>query len=598
MISADPIGHKNGLRAETEMAMSQTDNRRGEAELRAARADQRGLLWAVALFSVFANALQLTGSLYMLQVYDRVLGSRSEATLVALSVLVTFLFLALGILDNVRARVMARIGAKMQDRLDRRVFSAALRRLTLQPNEPTAIAAQRDLEAIQRLWASPVLLALFDLPFMPLFFIAIYIFHPFLFLLSLVGGIILVIVTILNQRLTLAPLTRTNNLTLGAERMSDLIKGESETVQALGMTSATFDRWQKARGAALAASIKAGDLAGSFGGISKTFRVFLQSAMLGLGAYLVLQGELSSGAMIAGSILMGRALSPIEQVIGQWAIITRAQEANRRLSDLLTKMPEEPKRTALPHPKAVLEAQNLTVIPPGEQQAVLRAINFRLEPGQALGVIGPSGAGKSTLARALIGVWKPAGGKVRLDGATLDQYDPDVLGSYIGYLPQRITLFDGTIAENIARLQDHADAAKIVDAAKRAAAHEMIIKLPEGYDTRISQIGGRLSGGQIQRIGLARALYNNPVILVLDEPNSNLDNDGTVALNTAIRTTKEAGGAVLIMAHRPAAIQECELLLVLEDGMRRAFGPRDAVLREMVKNHSQITQATAPGGVS
>ncbi|MFC3182980.1 type I secretion system permease/ATPase [Cypionkella sinensis] len=578
--------------------MSQMDNRRGEAELRAARADQRGLLWAVALFSVFANALQLTGSLYMLQVYDRVLGSRSEATLVALSVLVTFLFLALGILDNVRARVMARIGAKMQDRLDRRVFSAAMRRLTLQPNEPTAIAAQRDLEAIQRLWASPVLLALFDLPFMPLFFIAIYIFHPYLFILSLVGGIILVIVTILNQRLTLAPLTRTNNLTLGAERMSDLIKGESETVQALGMTTAAFDRWQKARGAALAASIKAGDLAGSFGGISKTFRVFLQSAMLGMGAWLVLKGELSSGAMIAGSILMGRALSPIEQVIGQWAIITRAQEANRRLSDLLSRVPEEQPRTALPHPKAVLEAQNLTVIPPGEQQAVLRAINFRLEPGQALGVIGPSGAGKSTLARALINVWKPAGGKVRLDGATLDQYDPDILGSYIGYLPQRITLFDGTIAENIARLQDHADAAKIVDAAKRAAAHDMIIKLPEGYDTRISQIGGRLSGGQIQRIGLARALYNNPVILVLDEPNSNLDNDGTIALNTAIRTTKEAGGAVLIMAHRPAAIQECELLLVLEDGMRRAFGPRDAVLREMVKNHNQITTATAPGGVS
>jgi ATP-binding cassette subfamily C protein len=380
--------------------------------------------------------------------------------------------------------------------------------------------------------------------------------------------------------------------------MSDLIKSESETVQALGMTTAAFDRWQKARGAALAASITAGDVAGSFGGISKTFRVFLQSAMLGLGAWLVLKNELSSGAMIAGSILMGRALSPIEQAIGQWAVITRAREGYRRLSELLTRSPDEPQRTALPHPKAVLEAQNLTVIPPGELQAVLRAVSFRLEPGQAMGVIGPSGAGKSTLARALIGVWKPAGGKVRLDGATLDQYDPDVLGSYIGYLPQRIALFDGTIAENIARLQDHGDAAKIVDAAKRAAAHDMIIKLPEGYDTRISQIGGRLSGGQIQRIGLARALYGNPVILVLDEPNSNLDNDGTIALNTAIRTTKEAGGAVLIMAHRPAAIQECELLLVLEEGMRRAFGPRDAVLREMVKNHSQITQTSTPGGVS
>ncbi|KAF0176168.1 MAG: ATP-binding cassette subfamily C bacterial [Rhodobacteraceae bacterium] len=578
--------------------MSQLDNRRGEAELRAARADQRGLLWAVGIFSIFANILQLTGSLYMLQVYDRVLGSRSEATLVALSVLVTFLFLAMGILDNARARVMARIGAKMQDRLDRRVFSAAMRRLTLQPNEPTAVAAQRDLEAIQRLWASPVLLAIFDIPWTPIFIAAIFIFHPYLGWLAVAGGIFLIIVTVLNQRMTLAPLNRTNNLTMVAERMSDMIKSESETVQALGMTGAAFDRWQKARGAALAESIAAGDLAGSFGGISKTFRVFLQSAMLGLGAWLVLKGELSAGAMIAGSILLGRALQPIEQAVGQWAVVTRAQEANRRLSDLLSRMPEEPTRTALPKPKAVLEAQNLTVIPPGEMQAVLRAVSFRIEPGQAMGVIGPSGAGKSTLARALIGVWKPAGGKVRLDGATLDQYDPDILGSYIGYLPQRITLFDGTIAENIARLHSGADPAQIVDAAKRAAAHDMIIKLPEGYDTRISQIGGRLSGGQIQRIGLARALYGNPVILVLDEPNSNLDNDGTIALNTAIRTTKEAGGAVLIMAHRPAAIQECELLLVLEDGMRRAFGPRDAVLREMVKNHNQITQATTPGGVS
>lgn len=578
--------------------MSQMDNSRGEAELRAARSDQRGLLWSVGIFSVFANLLQLTGSLYMLQVYDRVLGSRSEATLVALSVLVTFLFLAMGLLDNARARIMARIGAKMQDRLDRRVFSAAMRRLTLQPNEPTALAAQRDLESIQRLWASPVLLAIFDIPWIPVFMAAIFIFHPYLGMMAMAGGGILIAVTLLNQVMTKTPLNKTNNLTIAAERMSDMIKSESETVQALGMTGAAFDRWQKARGAALGAAIQAGDMAGMFGGITKTFRIFLQSAMLGLGAWLVLQGQLSSGAMIAGSILLGRALAPVEQAIGQWATVTRAQEGWRRLSDLLSRMPDEPQRTPLPHPKAVLEAQNLTVIPPGETQAVLRMINFTIQPGTALGVIGPSGAGKSTLARALIGVWKPAGGKVRLDGATLDQYDPDVLGGYIGYLPQRVTLFDGTIAQNICRLQEKADPAKIVDAAKRAAAHEMIVKLPDGYDTRISQIGGRLSGGQIQRIGLARALYNNPVILVLDEPNSNLDNDGSVALNLAIRTTKEAGGAVLIMAHRPAAIQECEMLMVLEDGMRRAFGPRDAVLREMVKNHNQITNATTPGGVS
>lgn len=577
--------------------MAQTDNRRGEAELRAARSDQRGLLWAVGLFSLFVNILLLTGPLYMLQVYDRVLGSRSEATLVALSVLVTALFLAMGILDHSRARIMARIGAKIQDRLDRRVFAAALRRLTVQPGDPSAIAAQRDLESIQRLWASPVLIAVFDIPWTPFFVAAIFVFHPLLGWLAVAGGVLLIGLTLLNQRLTTAPMNRANNLNMTAERMSDLIKLEAEAVQALGMTGAAFDRWQKARAAALAESISVGDLGGSFGAVSKTFRMFLQSAMLGLGAWLVLKGQLSGGAMIAGSILMGRALQPIEQAVGQWAIVTRAQDANARLSELLSKMPEEPPRTALPRPKAVLEAQSLSVVPPGETAAVLRMVSFRLEPGQAMGIIGPSGAGKSTLARALIGVWKPAGGKVRLDGATLDQYDPDILGSYIGYLPQRVTLFEGTIAENIARLQPNADPAQIVLAAQRAAAHDMIVKLPEGYDTRVASLGGRLSGGQIQRVGLARALYGNPVILVLDEPNSNLDNDGTLALNTAIRTTKEAGGAVLIMAHRPAAIQECDLLLVLEDGMRRAFGPRDTVLREMVKNHAEISRPNLVGGV-
>jgi ATP-binding cassette subfamily C protein len=364
------------------------------------------------------------------------------------------------------------------------------------------------------------------------------------------------------------------------------------------MTGAAFDRWHLARGAALGEGLVAGDLGGVFGAVSKTFRMFLQSAMLGVGAWLVLQGQLSGGAMIAGSILMGRALQPIEQAVGQWAMVTRAQEGNRRLAELLTRVPPEPARTELPRPRALLDVNGLSVVPPGEQQAVLRGVTFQLEPGQALGVIGPSGAGKSTLARALIGVWRPAAGKVRLDGATLDQYDPDTLGSYIGYLPQRVTLFEGTIADNIARLQANPDSAKVVEAAKKAAAHEMILRLPDGYDTRVSTLGGRLSGGQIQRVGLARALYGDPVFLVLDEPNSNLDNDGTVALNNAIRSLKAMGGSVLIMAHRPAAIQECDMLLVLEDGTRRAFGPRDQVLREMVKNHTEIVRSTGPGGVS
>jgi len=578
--------------------MGQGDFKRGSDELVAARRDMRGLLWAAGIFSVFVNLLMLTGPLYMLQVYDRVLGSQSVPTLWALTGLMVFLFVVMGILDYARGRVMARIGARMQERLDRRVFAAALRRMQMIPGDPIGLAAQRDLEAVQRLWASPILLALFDIPWVPIFVAAIFIFHPMLGWMAVLGGLFLVGITLLNQWRTQEPLKRANAATLKGEMMSDTIKQEAEAVQALGMTSAAFDRWQVLRKTALVQAISAADLGGVFSTISKTFRMLLQSLMLGAGAYLVLQQEMTSGAMIAASILLGRALQPIEVAIGQWSVVTRAQEGRARLAELLTRVPADPPVTELPRPRAILEAQGLTVVPPGEAQAVLRMVSFRIEPGQAMGVIGPSGAGKSTLARALIGAWRPAGGKVRLDGASLDQYDPDRLGSYIGYLPQRITLFEGTIAENIARLQKNPDGNAVVEAAKKAAAHEMITKLPEGYDTRVQALGGRLSGGQIQRIGLARALYGDPVLLVLDEPNSNLDNEGSVALNQAIAQMKAQGCSVLIMAHRPAAIQECELLLVLEDGTRRAFGPRDQVLREMVKNHGEITRAAGPGGVS
>ncbi|MGP3696970.1 type I secretion system permease/ATPase [Rhodobacter sp. NSM] len=578
--------------------MNGIDTRKGLEELRAARRHSMGALIAVFVFSIFVNLLMLTGPLYMLQVYDRVLGSRSEETLLALSLLVTFLFLAMGLLDHARARVMARVGASFQSRLDRRVFEASVRRLSLAPGDPSAVAAQRDLEAVQRLWASPVLLAVFDIPWTPLFMAAIFIFHPWMGWLAMAGGTLLVIVTLLNQRLSEAPMQRANFASLQADRFAENLKSEAEVVQALGMAGNGFDRWQKARGAALTSNMSATDLTGAFGTLTKTLRLFLQSAMLGLGAWLVLQQELSAGAMIAGSILMGRALAPIESAIGQWALVQRASEGWRRLGELLARQPVEPPRIALPRPRALIEAQNLSVVPPGEMVAVLRGVSFRLEPGQALGVIGPSGSGKSTLARALIGVWRPAAGKVRLDGAALDQYDPDVLGGYIGYLPQRVTLFEGTIAENIARLRGAPDGDAVVAAARKAAAHDMIVALPSGYDTRVSALGGRLSGGQIQRIGLARAMYGNPVFLVLDEPNSNLDNDGSLALNAAIRSMKDAGGSVFIMAHRPAAIQECDLLMVMENGMRAAFGPRDAVLRDMVKNHTEIVRNAGPGGVT
>uniref|UniRef100_UPI00356740F8 ATP-binding cassette domain-containing protein n=1 Tax=Puniceibacterium confluentis TaxID=1958944 RepID=UPI00356740F8 len=288
---------------------------------------------------------------------------------------------------------------------------------------------------------------------------------------------------------------------------------------------------------------------------------------------------------------------PIELAIGQWAVIERARKGWENLARLLSEVPPETPRTDLPVPQAKLDIMQLTIVPPGEQQASLRLLSFTVHPGQAVGVIGSSGAGKSTLARALTGVWRPAGGKIRLDGASIDQYGTDVLGRYIGYLPQRVTLFDGTIAENIARLSSTPDAAKVVEAAKKAAAHEMILRLPDGYDTRVSSTGGRLSGGQMQRIGLARAMYGNPMILVLDEPNSNLDNEGSEAVNQAIRVMKSEGKSVLIMAHRPAAIKECDMLLMLEGGSRAAFGPKDEVLKQMVQNHQQIAKAVGPGGV-
>ncbi|MEL6619345.1 MAG: type I secretion system permease/ATPase [Pseudomonadota bacterium] len=567
----------------------------GKAELRNARSESRGLYWTVLLFSLFANLLMLTGPMYMLQVYDRVLGSKSEETLIAMSLLVVFLYGVMGILDYTRGRIMARVGARFQARLDRRVFDAVVRKSAVAPDLQTQ-SGLADLEAIQRFLTSPVLLAFFDLPWTPIFIAGIFLFHPWLGFLALAGGGVLILIALANQLLSRLPQLKAGHAGQVASTMSDQLRIEAEMVQSMGMRDAAFDRWQKARTEALEEQIKATDVGGGFTSLTKTLRLFLQSAMLGLGAYLVLQNEMTPGAMIAGSILLGRALAPIELMLTQWPVAQRASKGWTALSELLGSVPPEQDRTSLPKPKARLVAKSLTVVPPGEKMAALRGLSFDLPPGKAMGVIGPSGAGKSTLARCLTGVWRPAGGSIRLDAASLDQYEPDVLGQHIGYLPQRVQLFDGTIAENIARLSNAPDDAKVVAAAKKADAHEMILELPEGYDTRINAGQQRLSGGQIQRIGLARALYNDPVILVLDEPNSNLDNEGTQALNQAIRQMKSEARSVIIMAHRPAAIQECELLLVIDAGVRTAFGPKDEVLKSMVKNHEQIQRAPAGAG--
>jgi ATP-binding cassette subfamily C protein len=568
----------------------------GFPELREARRASRGLYWFVGIFSVFVNLLMLTGPLYMLQVYDRVLGSRSVETLVALTILVAFLFGMMGILDYARGRIMARAGARFQSLLERRVFDAVLRKSARSPDQ-SSVTGLGDLQSVQQLMTSPVLTAGFDIPFTPLFLMGIWIFHPWLGALALSGGTILIFLAVLNQLATRRSVLTAGQAGVAADVMAGEIRAEAETVQAMGMRGAAFDRWQTARGQALSQQVGSADRAGTFSVSIKTFRLFLQSAMLGLGAWLVLQNQLTAGAMIAGSILLGRALAPVEQLVGQWALVQRARQGWTSLGRLLTEVPPDQERTTLPKPKARLDVQGVSLVPPGEREATLRGVTFSLKPGQAVGVIGPSGAGKSSLARAITGLWPPAVGKIRLDGATLDQFAPDVLGQHIGYLPQRVQLFAGTIAENIARLSANPDAAQVVAAAKNADAHEMILKLPNGYDTQISAGGGRLSGGQMQRIGLARAMYGDPVILVLDEPNSNLDNEGSEAVNTAIRKFKAAGKTILIMAHRPAAIKECDLLLMLENGLVRSFGTKEDVLRDVVRNRTEIVKSVGQGGV-
>lgn len=561
---------------------------RGVAELRAANGKFRALWASVFVFSVVANLLMLAGPLYMLQVYDRVLPSRSVPTLVALSLLLTLMFIGMGLLDHARGRLTARIGAGFQKAMELRVFRASLHRGLDAPADVNALAAQGDLGAVQRALASPVVLAFCDLPWTPFFIALIFVFHPFMGWLALGGGVVLVVLALCNQFTTREASRRSDIAGMEADRIAAGLKSEVETVRSLGMESAAFARWLRVRSDATDLGLHASDRTGAFSVATRTLRMFLQSAMLGMGAWLVIKGELGAGAMIASSILLGRALAPVETVIGQWGLAARAWQGWTRLSQLLAQTPPAPQRIPLPRPEARIEVRGLVLRAPGEQTPLLRGISFHAEPGQAVGVIGQSGSGKTSLARALTGLWTPAAGEVRLGGATLDQYDPDVLGGMVGYLSQRVTLFDGTLAENIARLSADADPAKVVDAARKAGAHDMILKLADGYETQVSALGGKLSGGQIQRVGLARALYGDPVFLVLDEPNSNLDSHGTLALNAAIRGVKERGGVVFIMAHRPAAIQECDTILMLEDGTRRAFGPRDAVLRETVQNHTSL----------
>lgn len=561
---------------------------KGRAELRASMATCRTHLLAVGVFSIFVNLLMLTGPLFMLQVYDRVLASRSEATLVALLVLVTGLFLMYGLLEFARGRVLARAGARFQSLLDLRVFEGVLRRSVAPTDRARPNTAARDLDSVRMLLSGPAPCALFDVPWTPIFVAAIFLLHPLLGVIAVAGGTVLVVLTLINRARSRRPTAESEMAGNEAETFGEALRQNAEVVQGLGMRRIGLARWRGLRQTSLARQIEASDRTASYASASRALRFWLQSFMLGVGAWLVLQQELSAGMMIAASILLGRALAPLDQAIAQWGLFERAARGWRSLGEALEKTAPEPERTELPAPKGVVDVRGLTVIAPGENVPVLRAISFGVVPGQAVGVIGPSGAGKTTLAKALTGIWPPGAGTVRLDGATLDQWAADALGRHIGYLPQEAGLLAGTVAQNISRLDPEPDARKIVEAAQRAGAHELLLALPKGYDTEIGAGGQRLSGGQRQRVALARALYGDPALLILDEPNANLDAQGEQALVDAIRDAKARGRAVIIMAHRPSAIAACDLLLMIDKGVQVDFGPRDEVLKKRTRNYQEL----------
>jgi ATP-binding cassette subfamily C protein len=536
---------------------------------------------SVALFSAVVNLLMLTGPLYMLQVYDRVLSSRSVSTLVALSFFLVGAYACQGALDLIRSRVVARSAEVLDHRLALAVHSAVIRLANTTSHPGEGSQPVRDLDQIRTFLTGPGPVAIVDLPWIPVFLFVCFLIHPWLGVASTVGGIVLFTVTLLTERSTRVPVRAA---AADAGRRAIMVEAQrrsSETIMAMGMVGALAQRWTGVNNRYIVAVGRLSDITSSFVGASKVLRLLLQSGILGLGAYLVILQEVTAGAMIASSLMMGRALAPIETVIANWRGFVAARQSITRLSEALTRATPTRAATALPKPARSLNVEGVTVVAPGGTAPIVAGVRFGLKAGQALGIIGASGAGKTSLVRTLVGIWPPATGSVRLDGAALDQWDPELLGRHIGFISQTVELFDGTISENIARMSTAPDTDAVLHAARVAGAHDMILRLPSGYDTEIGEAGQVLSGGQRQRVALARALYGDPFLVVLDEPNSNLDNEGEMALRQAIIGVKRRGGVVVLIAHRPSVLSVCEQILLLANGRQKEFGPCEEILRKI-----------------
>ena len=549
----------------------------------------RGVFVCLGVFSGVINILMLTGSFFMLQVYDRVLPSQSVPTLVGLAVLATALYVLQGALELIRSRVSVRVGAHLDQSLSSRVYDALVRLPLKTRGDGDGLQPLRDLDYVRSFLSSGGPSAFFDLPWLPIYLGICFLFHFWIGVTALVGSLVLVVLALLTEFRMREPTKEAARFATTRTALAAAGRRNAEVLRAMGMARRVGMRWTATNRDYLTANERASDVASGLGGISKVFRTILQSAVLGVGAYLVIYQESTAGIIIASSILTSRALAPVELAIANWKGFVAARQGAQRLHQLLVLLPPEQEPMRLPQPKSGLSVEHIAVLPPGNERSVVTDVSFELKSGQGLGIIGPSGSGKSSLARALVGVWQPVRGSIRLDRAQLSQWSSESLGQHIGYLPQDVELFDGTVASNIGRLDPTADPETIVEAAQAAGVHDLILSLPAGYETPIGELGMALSAGQRQRIALARALFGNPFLVILDEPSSNLDAEGEEALTRAILNVRARGGILVVIAHRPSALAGVDHILVMRDGKMQTFGGKNEVLPKVLRHPTSIT---------
>jgi ATP-binding cassette subfamily C exporter for protease/lipase len=549
----------------------------------------KNTFWTVGVFSAIINMLMLVPSLYMLQVYDRVLQSRNDITLLMLSLIMLGGYALMAGLELIRSFVLVRVGARFDMTLNKRVYTAAFEQ-NLKKAGGNAGQALQDLMNLRQFLTGNALFAFFDAPWFPVYLIVIFFFEPTLGLFALFGTAVLVVLAIVNEKITHKPLAEANTMAIASSGLASNNLRNAEVIESMGMLPNLMGRWFKLHSQFLKLQADASEKAGKINAVTKFTQVSLQSLVLGLGALLVLENKITAGMMIAASILVGRAMAPVQQVIAVWKSWSSTRSAYERLTNLLEVNPARPAGMQLPAPKGALSVEGVTAAPPGVATAVVKGLSFAINPGDALGIIGASGSGKSTLARLLVGVWPSAVGKVRLDGADIYSWNKAELGPHIGYLPQDIELFAGTVSENIARFGE-IDPEKVVLAAQRAGVHDMILHMPQGYDTRLGDGGAGLSGGQKQRLGLARAMYGDPALIVLDEPNSNLDELGEQSLAQAVLDLRRRGKTIVLITHRMSAIGATNKLLMMRDGAGQLFGPTNDVLAALQEANNKAMQA-------